>query len=246
MTPGRFSNRTFVVFGAATGIGAATASLIARDGGSVIVHYRTREAEAKALCEQLRAQGATASTAQADLTDQQAVAALFDAAGDVDGFVHSVSAPLAIGPIASTDWTTFQAQWEASVKSAVLIVQALFASEARPRAGVFVSSTVTIGVPPKDWSPYVTAKYALLGFVRSIAQEAAAQGLRLNVVSPGLTETPLTAQMDPRRRELAGRATPLKRLGTVDDAAESIAFLLSDASAYVVGADLPLAGGAVL
>lgn len=246
MTPGRFSNRTFVVFGAATGIGAATASLIAREGGSVIVHYRTREAEALAVCEQLRAQGATVSSAQADLTDPKAVAALFEAVGDVDGFVHSVSAPLAIGPIVATDWTTFQTQWEGSVKSAVLIVQALLAREARPRAGVFVSSTVTFGAPPKDWSPYVTAKYALVGFVRSIAQEAAGQGLRLNVVSPGLTETPLVAQIDPRRREMAGRATPLKRLGTVDDTAESIGFLLSDASAYVVGADLPVAGGAVL
>lgn len=246
MTPGRFSNRKYVVFGAATGIGAAAATLIAREGGSLIVHYRTREAEANALCGQLRAQGASATAVQADLTDPRAVGALFDVAGDVDGFVHSVSAPLVIGPIATTDWPTFQAQWEASVKSAVLIVQALLAREVRPRAGVFVSSTVTFGAPPKDWSSYVSAKYALLGFVRSVAQEVAGQGLRLNLVSPGLTETPLTEHIDPRRREMAGRATPLKRLGTVEDAAESIAFLLSDASAYVVGADLPVAGGAVL
>ena len=82
--------------------------------------------------------------------------------------------------------------------------------------------------------------------MKSVAQEAAGRGMRLNLVSPGMTETPLTAHIDPRRRDLVARSLPLKRLGTADDAARAIAFLLSDESGYVVGADLPVAGGAVL
>ena len=61
-----------------------------------------------------------------------------------------------------------------------------------------------------------------------------------------MTQTPLTAAFDSRRVELAGRAAPLKRLGTVDEAASAIAFLLSNEGAYIVGVDLPVAGGTVL
>ena len=232
--------------GAATGIGAATARVLAREGAEVIVQYRTREAEALQLCADLRAAGGRARAAQGDLTDAGFVAALFSGEAPIDAFVHAVSAPLGPEPFAAAAWAAFQLQWEASVKTAFLLLQSALACEPCPRAGVFVSSVVTSGVPPKDWSAYVTAKSALAGLVRSVAQEAAGRGLRLNLVSPGLTETPLTAGIDPRRRELAGRATPLKRLGTVDEAAAAIAFLLSSESAYIAGADLPVAGAAVL
>jgi NAD(P)-dependent dehydrogenase (short-subunit alcohol dehydrogenase family) len=238
-----FAGRTIVVFGGATGIGAATASRLASDGASVIVQYHTREAQARELCERLRATGAAATAAQADLTDADATGALVAALPAVDGFVHAVSAPLDAEPFDALSWERMTAHLDVAVKSAFAIAKAMIVRDPRPTAGVFVSSIVTSGVPPANWSAYVTAKYALLGFVRSLAADAAGRGLRLNLVSPGLTDTPLTASMDPRRRELAGRATPLKRLGTVDEAAAAIAFLLSDESSYLVGVDLPVAGG---
>jgi NAD(P)-dependent dehydrogenase (short-subunit alcohol dehydrogenase family) len=246
MTAGKLADKKILVCGGATGIGAATALCAGREGADVIVHYHLREAQARAVCAQVRDAGGHAAIAQADLTDPQAVAALLDGLGPIDGFVHSVSAPIAVEPLSSVEWPAFQLQWEATVKSAFLLVKALLAREVVPSAGVFVSSAVTSGVPPRDWPSYVTAKYGLLGFVRSIAQDAAGRGLRLNLVSPGMTETPLTAVFDARRRELTGRATPLKRLGTVDEAAAAIVFLLSNESAYIVGADLPVAGGTVL
>lgn len=246
MSDGRFAGQTILVCGAATGIGAATARLLAREGAGVIVQYRTREAEALQVCADVLAAGGRARVAQGDLTDAATAAALFAGAEPIDAFVHAISAPLGAEPFAAAGWPAFAAQLEASVKTAFLLLQAALACEPCARAGVFVSSIVTSGAPPKDWSAYVTAKSALAGLVRSVAQEAAGRGLRLNLVSPGLTETPLTAGIDPRRRELAGRATPLKRLGTVDEAAAAIAFLLSNESAYIAGADLPVAGATVL
>jgi len=240
----RLADKTILICGGATGIGAATAALAVSEGATVVVNYRSRQADAQALCARLRDAGGRASAVQADLTDPAAVDAMIAGLGTIDGFVHSVSAPIAVEPLAGVEWPVFETHWESSVKSAVLLVKAFMAREALPRAGVFVSSVVASGgPPPRDWSPYVTAKYGLLGFVRSIAQEAAGRGLRLNLVSPGLTETPLTANIDARRRELIGRSTPLGRLGTVDEAAAAIAFLLSDESAYIAGANLPVSGG---
>ena len=237
------AGKKILICGGATGIGAAVAAFAAGEGAEVVVNYRSRETDALALCARLRDQGDRASGVRADLSDPDAVAAMIAGLGPIDGFVHSVSAPIAGEALSTLEWPAFQRQWEASVKSAFLLVKALLASATIPRAGVFVSSAVVSGVPPRDWSSYVTAKYGLLGFVRSIAQDAAERGLRLNLVSPGLTETPLTAELDARRRELVGRATPLKRLGTAEEAAAAIAFLLSDESAYIVGADLPVTGG---
>jgi 3-oxoacyl-[acyl-carrier protein] reductase len=242
----RFTDQRILVCGGATGIGAEAARLLAGEGAEVVVQYRTRQTQARALCEELRQAGSRASLVTADLTVEEEVRAALDDLGHLDGFVHSVSAPLAIEPLEKSSWATYQSAWDASVKSAYVLVRAMLERATPPRAGVFVSSLVTHGAPPKDWSSYVTAKYALLGFVKSIAQDAAGRGLRLNLVSPGMTETPLTAQIEPRRRELIGRSTPLKRLGTVADVASAIAFLLSGESAYVVGTDLALAGGAVL
>jgi 3-oxoacyl-[acyl-carrier protein] reductase len=109
-----------------------------------------------------------------------------------------------------------------------------------------VLSSVTLGVPPPDKSPYVTAKYGLLGLARSLAVELAAKGMRVNCVSPGFTRTFLTAGVDERVQELIARSVPMKRLSTPEDVAAAVAFLVSPDSAYITGVNLPVSGGVVM
>lgn len=95
-------------------------------------------------------------------------------------------------------------------------------------------------------APYVTGKHALLGFCRSLAVELAAKRIRVNCVSPGLVSTPLTAHLDSKHLELLGRSVPLGHLGTADEAAQVINFLLGAESAFVTGTNVPVAGGAAM
>jgi 3-oxoacyl-[acyl-carrier protein] reductase len=242
----RFAERRFLVCGAATGIGAETARLLAAEGAEVLIQYRSRAKDAQALCEELVAHGSRASVYRADMVYEDDVRMLTKAVGTVHGFVHSISGAVPKETFEKTPWTEYQAHWESSVKSAFLLVRSLLESEVRPSVGVFVLSTYTIGVPPKNMAAYTTAKYALLGLMKSMAAEQAPNGLRLNGVSPGFTETPFTEHVEPRHRELLARGLPMKRFGTPREAAAAIAFLLSDESEYMTGTNLIVGGGAVM
>src|SRR5205823_4243865 len=109
----------------------------------------------------------------------------------------------------------------------------------RREAMVFVLSSVTLGVPPAEKSPYTSAKYGLLGLARTLAAELSSRQIRVNCVSPGFVETSLTAHVDPRVKEMIARSVPLKRLASPEDVSAAVAYLLSPEAAYVTGVNFP-------
>src|SRR5947209_9312418 len=247
MSDERFRGQTILVCGGATGIGAAIVRLLASQGATVWIQYRRREAEALELCRQLRSEGASAETFCADLTVAAQVENLIQAAGEIDGLVHSVSPPLPNELFYQLDWSEYVEHWRTSVQSAYLLLK--YSLDSQPcslQSVVLLLSTCTIGVPPKNWAPYISAKYALLGLSKSMAVELADRCIRINCVSPGFTSTPLTAHIEPRFQEFIARAIPMRRLGTVDDAALATAFLLSKKSGFITGINLAVSGGTVM
>lgn len=242
----RLAGRRILVCGGATGIGAATARIAASQGAAIRIQYRTRTAEATRLCDELRAAGASVEISQADITSEKDVGRLAAEVGDVHGVVHSVSPPLPRASADRTQWSVFEEHWTAAVKALFMITRSFVPSAASLDSIVAVLSSVVLGPPPKDMAAYVTAKHALYGFCRALAVELAPRKIRVNCVSPGLTPTPLTSHVDPRHHDILGRAVPLGRLGTPDDAAHVIAFLLGAEAAYLTGANIPVAGGAVM
>jgi 3-oxoacyl-[acyl-carrier protein] reductase len=117
---------------------------------------------------------------------------------------------------------------------------------AKRRSGkvLFVLSSVTEGRPPAALSHYVTAKYAVLGLMRSLSQEYAAKNIQINGVSPSMVETKFLSDLDEKFLQLAAEAHPLKRNARVDDIVSAMSLLLTEGSDYMSGVNLPITGGA--
>jgi 3-oxoacyl-[acyl-carrier protein] reductase len=251
MTSRRLENQRILVTGAATGIGREVCLRLAKDGADIGINYRTREEEALSLKFELERMGGNPWLAQADVSAPDEVQAMMEDVarrGGVNALVHAASAPLADRKFNKTEWDSFVKQWEVAVHAAYLLVNSCIKLKAEADLGsvVFLLSSVTLGVPPAEKSPYVSAKYALLGLAQCLAVELASKGVRVNCVSPGFTLTPLTAHVDIRIQEIISRSVPLKRLCNPDDVANAVAFLVSAESAYMTGVNLPVCGGAMM
>jgi 3-oxoacyl-[acyl-carrier protein] reductase len=109
---------------------------------------------------------------------------------------------------------------------------------------VNIGSILTWSVPPAQWSAFVVAKTALKALTRSLAAELGPSGVRVNMISPGTTETESTAAIPERLRKLQAMQTPLRRLATPEDIAQTALFLCGEASQFITGADIPVCGGA--
>jgi 3-oxoacyl-[acyl-carrier protein] reductase len=111
---------------------------------------------------------------------------------------------------------------------------------------VFVLSSATVNIPPKYMADYIAVKYALLGLMKSLAQEYAGGGLNINGVSPSMMETKFLAAMPGIIVEKARSAAPRGRNANTADTAASIRFLLSDAAEYITGQNLAVSGGNII
>jgi 3-oxoacyl-[acyl-carrier protein] reductase len=109
-----------------------------------------------------------------------------------------------------------------------------------------VVSSAALGRTAHGWLPYVTAKAALLGMSKNLAQELGPAGVRVNMVSPSLVATDLTADVPDRIRQMMVSRTPLRRLATPQDVAGAVLFLVSPYADFVTGENLLVAGGDVM
>ncbi|MBT4703395.1 MAG: SDR family oxidoreductase, partial [Rhodospirillaceae bacterium] len=108
---------------------------------------------------------------------------------------------------------------------------------------VLIGSIYGDNVPPAMQSAYVTAKAALAGFSRALAVELGPKGIRVNVVAPGMTQTPMLANLPNKAKMLAQMNTPLRRLADPEDIANAVAFLISDNARHITGETLHVSGG---
>ena len=251
MTQRRLENRRVLVTGGATGIGRQICLRLCSEGAHVWINYRTRKNQALALKAELERMGGSAWLGQADVSDREQVDALLEGVaqkGGIHSLIHAASAPLVDKRFRKTEWEAFNRHWEVAVHAAYLLIQKslVLEADARIESVVFILSSATLGVPPVDMSPYVSAKYALLGLARCLAVELASRGVRVNCVSPGFTPTHLTDHVDERIQQVIARSVPMKRLCSPQDVAAAVAFLVSADSSYLTGVNLPVCGGARL
>ncbi|MCP4644406.1 MAG: SDR family oxidoreductase [bacterium] len=146
-----------------------------------------------------------------------------------------------------TAWEDFQMQWDVQVRAATIVLKAFLPTMARDGIGkvVFVLTSYTVAKPPAGVSPYITAKYALLGLAKSLAAEYAPKGICINAVSPSMVETAFLENLPPMVVQTSADESPLKRNASPDDVAGVVAFLLSAAADYVTGTNIPVTGGSV-
>ena len=243
----RFANRTAVVTGGASGIGAATVRGFHAEGASVVIIDADEEA-AKRLATELGTDRALALTV--DVSDPAKVQACIDGAevrfGKLDVLVNSagIRDTHSVLDLPSDRWRRVMGvNIDGVFNVSQAFVRKACAAE-RPAAIVNVTSTAgLIGIPNRP--VYVASKHAVVGLTREMAIEFAGRGIRVNAVAPGMILTPMTKSYfaDPADAERIRHSMPLGREGRPEEIAAVILFLASDDASFVTGAIIPADGG---
>lgn len=240
------------VAGGSRGIGAQIARRLATAGYAVAVNYFRSKARAEALIDELKAEGANAIAVQGDVREADDVSAALQAVrqalGPVSVLVNVATGELQQGPFGDFEWDAFQADLDYQVKAVMLLCRGVHAAMKASGGGAIVNvlSQVVNGAPPAKMAPYVTAKYALMGLSKALAAEWAGDGIRVNMVSPGMVQTELTEHYHERVFKMEAARTPLGRLATPDDVAAAVQFLASDEARFLTGVNLSVTGGQVM
>ena len=217
-------------------------------GWAVAVNYRSGAAGAEAVVADIGAGGGEAVALGGDVTDESEVARLIGAAGEqlgpVTGVVANATGPQPNATVADLTWRAYLDQLEFFVLSPTLLVQAALPAMRRAGGGRVVligSDTVDRHLP--GTSAYVAAKSAELGLLHVWAKELGPEQITVNAVNPGWIPVERHAGADTTAYE---EQVPLRRMGVPEDVAGAVAYLLSDAAAFVTGQTLTVNGGQVL
>jgi len=240
--------RTAIVTGASRGIGAAVADRLAHDGFSVVVNYAGSEAEASALAKKIKAAGGHAITAQADVSKAADVARLFDAAekefAGVDVLVNNAGI-MTLSTIAKADDTTFDGHIAVNLKGTF---NGLRESAKRLRSGgrIINFSTSVIGLRLETYGIYAATKSAVETLTAILSKELRGRSITVNAIAPGPTATDLF--LNGKSQELIdhmAKMNPLERLGTPEDVAAAVSFLVGPDGGWINGQVLRANGGMV-
>jgi NAD(P)-dependent dehydrogenase (short-subunit alcohol dehydrogenase family) len=240
-----------IVTGAARGIGAATASLAARRGYAVCVNYTAAKGDAESLVAAIRHGGGEGMSFRADVGSAADVAALFAAVDRVLGPVSALVCNAGISggrqPITETDPAAFQRVVDVNLRGTFLCIQEAARRMARSRGGgggaIVTLSTAAVRTGGRQIASYVAAKAGVEGLTRALGPELAGEGIRINAVAPGIIATDQHPVDDAAWRVRAAASVPLGRIGTAEEVANAILWLLSEDAAYVTGSVLDVTGG---
>jgi 3-oxoacyl-[acyl-carrier protein] reductase len=248
----KMTDRVALITGSSRGLGRVIALKLASTDVKVVVQYQRREDEANSVVKRIAEGGGQAVACRADLSRASEVDALFhqasDAFGRVDVIVNNATPPIIHKPALQLDWTDFGPYLDVYVRASFRLIQLAAPGMQTRHFGrvINILSTYALGVPPAGLGAYVTAKSALVGLSRALAVELGPSGITVNMVAPSMLITDQTAGIGDRARLLAASQAPLRRLAELDDVANTVSFLASDAAAFITGAVIPVAGGTVM
>ncbi len=255
---GRLDGQVAIVTGASSGIGTACARAFAAEGAAVVVNYRSGEEPARALVREIETAGGRAVGVQADVSDENAIRRLFDAAQDGFGAIDILVAnsgmqrDAAVADMTLDDWRRVI---DVNLTGQFLCVREAvrrFRSQGRRPVSralgkIVCMSSVHETIPWAGHVNYAASKGGVMLMMRTVAQEVASEGIRVNAIAPGAIRTAINRDAlsgDGERRVL--RLIPYGRIGEGEDVGRAAVFLASDESDYVVGTTLFVDGGMTL
>jgi 3-oxoacyl-[acyl-carrier protein] reductase len=242
------ADRVVLVTGAASGMGRATAHLLADEGARVGIVDKTGDA-LEAVADEIRGVGGTVHPVVADISDPAtpaaAVAEVREALGPLDGLVNnagvSIHVPLE-DPGFAEAWATTIA---VNLTAQTLFARAAIADLVRNGDGRMVNIASTEGLgATAGIAPYTSSKHGVIGLTRSLAVEYGKTGLTVNAICPGPIKTGMTARIPDGDKEIfARRRTALRRYADPEEVAQITVSLLLPAASYITGAVIPVDGG---
>jgi NAD(P)-dependent dehydrogenase (short-subunit alcohol dehydrogenase family) len=242
-------NKSIIVTGASSGIGAAAALLFAAEGANVVLGAR-RSAEMETLAGQINQSNGRAVFLSGDVKDENYANALVDLAmkefDGLDGAFNNAGIVGEMGPVADMGIDNWNDVISVNLTSAFLAAKAQIPVMKKRGQGsiVFTSSFVGFsngGMP--GMGAYAASKAGLIGLVQSLASDHAADGVRVNALLPGGTITPSGGEGDPAALEFIANLHPMKRMANAKEVAQAAQFLLSDRSTFMTGSPMIVDGG---
>ena len=237
--------RTVVVTGGASGIGRATALLLAREGARVIVGD-VDEAGGNAVAAQAASERLVVEFLPLDLTQDASLSSFADTVnrqGELDGLVNAAGWDR-IQPFLDNPPEMWDRLVQINLLGAVRLTRALLPPMVAAQQGKIVNISSDAGrVGSMGETVYAAAKGGLIAFTKSLAREMARYHINVNCVCPGPTDTPLFAAQPERMREALTRAIPFRRIAQPEEIAEAVMFFLSRRSDYITGQVLSVSGG---
>ncbi|HYM74382.1 MAG TPA: SDR family oxidoreductase [Candidatus Dormibacteraeota bacterium] len=244
---------TLIVTGGSRGIGAAVARLAAARGYAVAVNFCTGEAEAGRLAAEVESGGGRALAIHADVSREEQIVRLFEIAerelGPIKGLVNNAGVTGGFARVEDVSAEAIEKTFAVNVTGAILCAREAVRRMSTRRGGtggaiVNISSRAAHTGGAGEWVHYAASKGAIDSFTIGLAREVATEGIRVNAVAPGLTETDLhAANGEPGRLQRLIPTIPMHRAGLPHEIAEGVLWLLSPAASYVTGAILEIGGG---
>jgi NAD(P)-dependent dehydrogenase (short-subunit alcohol dehydrogenase family) len=238
-----------LITGALTGIGRATAVILAQQGAHVVVSGR-REKEGQDLAAELKALGAKAEFIRADVRSEDDVRNLVDQTikqfGRLDIAVNNAGTEGLRGLVTEQTAESYAATFDTNVLGVLLSMKHELRVMRAQGSGSIVNVSSAYGsVGAAGASVYVASKHAVEGLTKSAALEVAGTGVRVNVVAPGTTDTGMLTRFTNTGENKAALVStvPIKRLATPEEIAHVIAFVASAHASYMTGASIPVDGG---
>lgn len=243
------TRRVALVSGASSGIGAATARLLAARGMRVVVNYLHSGQAAEKVVADIDAAGGQAMAVQADVREAAAVQTMIERVGaawsGVDVLVHNALTPYAIKPFQDMTWEELGGKLDDEIRAAFVVTKAVLPAMTDQGWGRLIYLGTGLSRQPRAGMIALgTAKAALTQFARYLAQELGPQGITVNVVEPGLvTDTKISHVLDEEQKQWQMAATPLGRLARPADVAHVVAFYASEDNTFMTGTTAAVNGG---
>jgi NAD(P)-dependent dehydrogenase (short-subunit alcohol dehydrogenase family) len=252
MVSNGLNGRHILITGGSTGIGLATAQLLAREGASVFLLARSQDKLEHAMAS-ITSSGGAAACRAVDVSNRRALLAAIHAAeqafGPVEGLFANAGTGGKFAPLGEYDEDTFDAVVRTNLTSVFWAVKKVLPGMIdRKRGSIVITGSLSSERGMPNNVAYVASKHAVLGLARAAAIEAAPHNVRVNCVLPGLIETPMLMQLDPNAspqaiRDRLGQSVPQGRIGAANELAEMVAFLLSDRASHITAQSIAVDGG---